>query len=136
MSARFEIDYEDVKQLQEKFAKIPGKVEEHINTILHNFGVKTVQDTIITRIPVSKKKGKVEKKHAKNSRPLRSITFNLGFETKPKKPYRYLVFPDKGLGTSVHNSPDEFMIEGMNSSTPRIMQEINKKVDQLIKEEF
>ena len=134
MSVRFEIDYEEIRKLQEKFARIPNKVEARVNTILHSFGTKTVEDKIISRIPVSRKSKK--KKHAKDAKPLKSTTFNLGFETKPKKTYNYLVFPDKGLGTSIGRAPDEFMTKGMNDGTPRILQEINDQLDQLIEEEF
>ncbi|TGB04691.1 hypothetical protein [Halobacillus salinus] len=132
MSVRFELDYEDVRKLEEKLSKIPQDVEKLINETLHTFGVREVEDAIITRIPVSKK----SKKHAKNSRPIRSTTFNLGFEVKPKRPYWYLVFPDQALGTSVEEVPHEFMREGMDARTDRILEEINRQVDRLLEEEF
>ncbi|KMM38598.1 hypothetical protein [Guptibacillus hwajinpoensis] len=134
MSVRFEIDAEELKLLQKKFKRIPDQVEKRVNRILHSFGIKTIEDRILLRIPVSQSPAK--KRHASNSKSLRSATFNLGFETKPKKTYNYLVFPDKGLGTSIGRAPDEFMTEGMNDGTPRILQEINDQLDQLIEEEF
>jgi len=132
MTVRFEIDYKEVEQLKEKFAQIPDKVEDKVNEVLHNYGVEAVKDRIVDRLPVSN----VDKKHAKNSKPLRHKTFNLGFEVVPKKPYRYLVFPDQALGTSVGNRPDEFMQEGLNTSTDPILQEINEQIEKLIQEEI
>lgn len=132
MSVKFEIDYEDVRKLEAKFEKIPDKVEERLNEIIHGYGAVAVKEDITSRLPVSK----VNKRHAKNSKPLKNKDFNLGFEVLPKRPYNYLVFPDQALGTSHGKTPEEFMVKGLNDSTRRIMDEINNKIDQLIKEEI
>ncbi len=132
MSVRFEIDYKEVEQLKEKFAKIPDKVEDAVNDVLHSYGIKTVKNHITDRIDVSK----ANKKHAKYSKPLKHRTFNLGFEIIPKKPYRYLVFPDQALGTSVGNKPDEFMDKGLTAGTDPTLQEINERIEKLIQEEI
>lgn len=132
MSVRFELDYSDVEQLQEKLLKVPGDVEQILNNIVHTYGADKVKADIVLEMPVSNR----NKRHAKDSRPLRQKDFNLGFTVLPKRPYNYLVFPDQALGTSHGKSPDYFMREGLNTSTRPIMGEINRRIDQLLKEEL
>lgn len=132
MSVRFEIDYSEVEKLQEKFKKIPGEVEQIINDFLHKTGVEIVTRDILSFTPISNK----DKVHARQSNPLKSTNFNLGFEIKPKPKFNYLVFPDKALGTSAKNSPDEFMQKGLNKNTELIISGMNEKIDQKIKEVF
>jgi hypothetical protein len=132
MSARFELDYSEVQKLQEKFKKIPSEVEKTINEFLHGTGVEIATNHILSRMSVSNR----NKKHAKDSNPLKNIKFNLGFELKPKPKFRYLAFPDRALGTSVNNSPDEFMKKGLNDSTEKIINGMNEKIDKKIREAF
>lgn len=132
MSVKFTLDTRDIELLEPKLQKIRDQSEKVLNEILHEFGLETVMSRITDLIPVSD----VDKKHARSSNPLRNITFNLGFEVLPKKPYAYLVFPDKALGTSQGNAAKEFMVQGLESSTNLIMDKINEEIDKLIKEEF
>ncbi|MFC0525777.1 hypothetical protein ACFFGV_19550 [Pontibacillus salicampi] len=132
MSVRFEVDYSEVQRLQEKFAQLPGNVEKVLNDVLHSFGVEAVKENIKERIPVSDK----QKRHAANYKSLKNEDFNLGFIIKPKPKYRYLVFPDQALGTSLGNSPEEFMSKGNDASIDLIMAQINEEVERLLREEF
>ena len=132
MSVRFEFDYSQLRELEEKLKKIPSKTEQTINDVLHKTGVKIVQDNIIDHMPLSDKK----KKHAKNSNPLRSKNFNLGFEIMPKRQFNYLVFPNKALGTSLGNRALEFMETGLELSTEDIIEKINQEIDKKMREEL
>lgn len=127
---KFEFDYTELKKLEEKLKQIPTHTEKTINDVLHKTGVRIATDHIVSRMPISKKK----KKHARNSNPLTSVNFNLGFELKPKKRFNYLVFPDRALGTSHQKRPQEFMEKGLDLSTRKIIEEINEEIDRKIKE--
>lgn len=133
MSVRFEIDYEDVEKLEEKFKRIPDNIENIINSHLHKEGVEIAKTQIVSLIPMSNKK---EGKHARTSKPLREKKANLGFVISPKPRFNYLVFPDQALGTSKGNNPLEFMQRGLNKSINDIMDGLNERVDQYLEEEF
>ncbi|MGQ4666527.1 hypothetical protein ACUIJN_11915 [Metabacillus halosaccharovorans] len=132
MSVRFELDYKDLEKLQEKFKKVPDEVEKTINSFLHKQGVEIMINDVLADMPISER----NKRHARQSKPLTSVNFNLGFELKPKPRFRYLVFPDKALGTSINNTAEEFMEKGLNKSTQKIINGLNEQIDQKIKEAF
>lgn len=138
MSARYEIDYSDIIKLQEKFNKVPNDVEKTINDFLHKTGVEVMVQEITKYIPVSSKK----KKHAKTSKWSKNEKHNLAFTIKTKGgaannkgSFGYLVFPNEGRGP---NNPVEqrFMEKGLEKATPKIIEELNNKIDQKIKEAF
>lgn len=132
MSVRFELDYSEINKLQEKFINIPHEVEKTINDFLHKTGVEIAINDILHFMPSSNR----DKKHARQSNPIRNVNLNLGFELKPKPKFRYLVFPDQALGTSIKNNPDEFMRKGLNKSTKKIIDGLNERIDKKIKEAF
>jgi hypothetical protein len=133
MSVRFELDYSALEELGDKFKRIPGNVENIINSYLHKDGATQTVNQIVNLIPVSKK---TKGQHAKTSNPLRSKPMNLGFEIVPKKRFNYLVFPDRGLGTSHGENPQDFMQRGLSKSINDIMEGLNSHIDQYLKEEF
>ncbi|EQB35043.1 hypothetical protein M948_18255 [Virgibacillus sp. CM-4] len=133
MSVKFEIDYEEVEKLEQKFKRIPDNIENIINSYLHKDAPKLAKSRIVSLMPLSQKKEGI---HAKQSNPLRVKKINLGFEILPKRKFNYLVFPDQALGTSVGNNPDEFMQRGLNQSINDIMEGLNEHIDHYLEEEF
>ncbi|WBX80124.1 hypothetical protein PD280_21400 [Virgibacillus salarius] len=133
MSVKFEIDYEEVEKLEQKFKRIPENIENIINSYLHTDASKLATNQIVSLIPLSKKKKGI---HAEQSKPLRVKKINLGFEILPKRKFNYLVFPDQALGTSVGNKPKEFMQRGLNKSINDIMEGLNEHIDHYLEEEF
>lgn len=133
MSVKFKLDYSDVEALEEKFKQIPDNVENLINSYLHHEGVELVKRNIRSHMPISSVKKRASR-HAKTSKSLRHRTDNLGFEVSPFPRFNYLVFPDQALGTSKGKSPQKFMELGLKDSTDEILREINKRVDEKIKE--
>lgn len=136
MSVKFDLDYSEIEDLQEKFKKIPDNVENIINSYLHVEGVKKVADGITDLIPVSKR----NKRHAKFYKWWRSKPHNLGFTVqvrggKGKYSYGYLYFPDQGHGK---RNPVEqlFMKRGLESATPSVVEELNERIDRKIEEEL
>ncbi len=138
MSVKYEVDYSEVKKLQEKFKKIPDEVEKIINDFLHKTGVEIATRDITQFIPVSSE----EKIHAKTSKWSKSENHNLGFTIKAKGgaasnkgSFGYLVFPNEGRGP--HNPFEQrFMERGMKKATSTIIEILNEKIDQKIKEVF
>jgi hypothetical protein len=139
MSVKYEFDYQEVDKLEKKIKRIPGNIENIINSYLHHDGAKIVVDEITEEMPMSKVRNK---RHAKTSRWSRVEKDNLGFTVKPKggaanRPFSfgYLVFPNEGRGP--HNPLEQrFMEEGLEKATPRIIQDIHELLDTKLKEAF
>lgn len=136
MSTQFNLDYGDILKLEEKIAKIPEQTENLLNEILHSFGAKSVKDDITSRLPVSNR----NKKHAKTSNWSKVEKGNLEFVVKSKggaannkNSFGYLVFPNEGRGPS-NPMEQRFMEKGLESSTPKVLDEINEQLDKIIKE--
>lgn len=98
--AEYFLDLSKSKLIESEMAKVPERSEEAVNNVLKTVGVKEAIQDIIKFIPVSDR----NKKHAKNSNPLKSTMQNLGFKITPKggatrkNGFGYLVFPNDGLG--------------------------------------
>lgn len=143
MSVRFEFDYRQIAQLEQKLSRLPHRMEQVINSVLHNDGVEITTTEITKLLPVSTWKGKVRNKvHAKNSKWSKSELHNLGFTIKSrggaaknKGSFGYLVFPNEGRGP--HNPLEQrFMETGLERSTSKIMELLNKKIDKTLEEEL
>jgi hypothetical protein len=138
MSIKYEVDYNDIKRLQEKFKNVPRNIENLITSILHNEGIARTTTAITERMPISNR----TKKHAKYSKWSKSEKINLGFIIKArggaankKGSFGYLVFPNEGRGP--HNPLEQrFMEEGLEKSTPDILDILNQHVDKYLEEEF
>lgn len=98
---RYELDFSKSVEIEKKMALIPDKSEKLVNEVLKTKGTKRMIDSIVDVMPKSNK----NKKHAKDSNPLKYRMRNLGFEIVAKggaasRPgsFGYLVFPDEGRG--------------------------------------
>lgn len=143
MSARFELNYEQIGELEQKLARLPGKVEEAINDVLHTDGIEIATEEITKLLPVSRARNRIrEKQHAKTSKWSKNEKENLGFTIKSKGgaankkgSFGYLAFPNEGRGA--HNPVEQrFMERGLEKATPRIMERLNGKIDQILEEEL
>lgn len=125
---RVQVDFRKSEELSKALLKTSKKVEADLNEYLHTTGAKTVVESIVGFMPRSNR----QKKHAKDSNPLKFDKFNLGFEVyakggapNKKGSFGYLVFPDQGIGP--HNKvAQEFFRRGLESKE-------NKLFDDLIK---
>ncbi|EUJ56628.1 hypothetical protein [Listeria fleischmannii] len=129
MAAKLGLDFSEFEALKERLTQIPSKSEEALNRVIHTEGVKIIEDKITNRLPVSK----VRKKHAKGSKPFKATPSNLAIEIKPKPKFRYLVFPNLGLGNK-NKTAYEFMEQGLQDATKPILEKLNKEVDNIINE--
>lgn len=134
----YEIDYKEVEALEEKFKKLPGRVENLINSYLHIEGAKKVADHVTADMPVSRR----SKRHAKYRKWWKVRPQNLGFEivarggaAKNKGSYGYLVFPNEGRGPR-NPLAQHFFERGLSTATPELLADLNRKIDEKIKEEL
>lgn len=133
MAASWNVDFKEFDRLENKLKQIPNESEKIVNNYLHNKGMLHTMDTIRPLIPISTWKGRVvRKRHARDNESLRNTTFNLGFTIRPKKAYDYLKYPDLGIGTSQRNLPIEFMANGLEKSTPKLVDELNNNLTNAI----
>ena len=132
MPIKYELDHEQSMKLFEAMSKIPKLSEKLANKVLHGEGSKIMMQKIIDFIPVSK----VDKKHAKSSKPLKDTLINLGFEIKTKggaaknkNSFVYLVFPNEGRGSS-NPIAQRFFEKGMEQSNPEIFEQLLTALDE------
>jgi len=143
LAVKFELDYTAIERLEMKMAKLPEKMEDAVNDVLHVDGVRIATEEITRLLPVSKQNGKIRnKRHAKHSNWSRSEKINLGFVIKTrggaankKGSFGYLVFPNEGRGA--HNPVEQrFMERGLKAATPKILSKLHERVDKILKEEL
>lgn len=122
----FQLSDAQAKRLEEAMAKIGAESEDLVNAVLETKGTKLMIQKIIEFMPQSKK----NKRHARQSNPLRHKMFNLGFETKTKggaaknkNSFGYLVFPDEGRGPR-NPVAQKFVDKGAESANELILQEL------------
>lgn len=131
----WQLDFRGLRELEEKMKQIPGRSEVAINDVLHNKGIPITIEAIQPDIPVSTWKNRVrDKKHARDTKnPQAAEKQNLAFTIRPKPRFNYLKYPDLGIGQSQHNPPQHFMNKGLKKAAPKIIEELNKRIDEEIK---
>lgn len=125
---RVQIDYRKSEELIKLLEKTSKNIENNLNEYLHSKGAKTVIESIIGFMPRSNR----QKKHAKDSNPLKFDKFNLGFgvyarggAANKKGSFGYLVFPDQGRGP--HNFiAQEFFGRGLESKEEKLFDDLAK----------
>lgn len=121
----FELDHKENERLIKAMEKVPEKAERLANQLLKTYGVPTLIKSIVGFIPISNR----DKKHAKNSQPLKHELINLGFTVKAKPRFRYLVFPDQGIGRS-NPIAQEFFVKGLESSSDQITNKVIEALEE------
>ena len=118
---------EQSEKIVEGLKKTSSALESKLNEYLHTKGGQYAIQGIIGFMPKSDRK----KAHAKERSSLKSRNFNLGFEISPKSPYKYLVFPDQGIGK---NNPvaQELFQKGLGSKEDKIFNDVIKIIDENI----
>ena len=126
MGGQYQLDFKDSSMLQEKMKLIPEESERLVNNVLHTKGAKQMMMAIISFMPISGR----NKRHAKNSNPLKIDQLNLGFRIYPKggaaknkNSFGYLVFPDEGRGPS-NMFAQRFFEKGVNKEKDRVLEDI------------
>lgn len=139
MKVVFEINTEQLKELEKKIAQLPNEAEKVINDYLHSEGAELGITAIKKEMPKSNRKKRAKgqpRTHAKESDSLDFIKRNLGFVVKSKKRFNYLVFPAMGLGTSYRKKPNDFMNRGLNKIVPTVISELEKKIIKRMEEKL
>jgi len=143
LSAKFQFDYSQITEFEKRIERLPRRLDGMINEVLHSDGIEITTDEITKELPVSSWRNKVRNKiHAKNSNWSASEKQNLGFVVKSrggaaknKGSFGYLVFPNEGRGA--HNPLEQrFMELGLEKAVPKIMERLNRKIDEFLEEEL
>lgn len=121
----FKIDEEKSKKLENSFSKISKNIEGELNKYLHSKGSKEVIDSIIGFIPVSDRK----KKHAKYSNSLKRNSINLGFNILAKSKFRYLFFPNEGVGKN-NKVAQRFFQKGLKNKEEKLFNDLMKIIEE------
>lgn len=135
-SVNFEIKQEDIIRLQEAMVRFGNESENAINDYLMGIGANIGVRSIISLLPTSGRTWKGKGKSAKSGNPFQSDFVNLGFSIRSKKKYNYLYFPDQAAGTSLGNSPLEFMDRGLDKVYNNIVDGLLKSLQIKIEEEL
>ena len=143
MVAKFQFDYSQITELENKIERLPRRLDSMINEVLHSDGVEITTKEITDELPVSHWKGQVRNKiHAKNSKWSTSEEHHLGFTVKTaggaaKNPgsFGYLVFPNEGRGPS-NFIEQRFMELGLAKAVPKIVERLNRKIDEFLEGEL
>ncbi|MGE6615102.1 hypothetical protein [Bacillus mycoides] len=123
MCAKFSVDYGQMERLEQNIQKLPNRAEKILNDVLQVKVSSLLERSILGIMPASNRK----KKHAKMFKSLSTNNKeNLTVTLKPKPKFRYLVFPDLGVGTSIKNAPRRFMERGVERGTNKSIEECNK----------
>lgn len=131
----FELDYQQLRELENRIRQIPNQSEEIINETLHTSGIEIVRREVTRLIPVSRRSKNTQwyrshgsTKHARDADWSISQKENLGFVIKSKGgaankrgSFGYLVFPDEGRG-----QPEQSFTERATGiAVPQILEKLH-----------
>ena len=138
----FELSYENIEIIKNKFGMLPRKAEYELNNYLWNNANEILRKKVMQNMPRSNRDKsnikKAPKVHAKDVESLEDIRYNLGIKVQTKltprsKDFGYLIFPDEGRGKHQTRS-QEFFSKALNSETDKIktglIEHLNKKIEE------
>ncbi len=129
MGIRYDLSYDNSKKLEEALKKSAINLEPKLNDYLHVRGSKEVMKSVIDFTPISNR----NKVHAKESGSLKTNTSNLSFEVTTKGKFRYLYFPDQGIGKHNLVVAQQFFERGLKSKEDKIFKDIMKVIEEQLK---
>ncbi|PFP05604.1 hypothetical protein COJ91_18485 [Bacillus thuringiensis] len=125
MPANFSVDASKFESLQRNIERLPNVAEKIINEDLKSRIAPVMKKSVLGLMPISNRK----KAHAKLYQSINDDNKeNLTLTLKPKSKYRYLVFPDLGLGTSKKKAAKKFMERGVDKKVDYAIEELNKSL--------
>lgn len=115
MSATFDVEYEEITDLEKAIKDYPGDAEEKINTYLHGEGYETFAKAIQNAMPVSGRNWKGKAAPAKHAKSLQDKykDENLAVTVRATNKYNYLYFPNDGENTVRHVGNQRFFERGV-----------------------
>ncbi|PEW77337.1 hypothetical protein CN449_03830 [Bacillus thuringiensis] len=129
MPANFSVDASKFESLQRNIERLPNVAEKIINEDLKSRIAPVMKKSVLGLMPISNRK----KAHAKLYQSINDDNKeNLTLTLKPKSKYRYLVFPDLGLGTSKKKAAKKFMERGVDKKVDYSIEELNKSLIEAI----
>lgn len=139
----FDVDYSSSIELEQKLKALPGKAEYETNNYLWSNAGAILEKEVYSHMPRSQyKKYGEPKTHAKDSKSLEIIRYNLGVKVqtkiKPKsKDFGYLIFPNEGRGIKQKNKgAQEFFDRALESKSNEIAEGLLNHLSKKIEEEI
>jgi len=127
--AEYTVDYAAIGAIAARFGAVPREVENIINSYMHGYAPEKIGAATMPFVPKSNR----NKKHARDYQAFgRQENFNLGVRVITSKEFNYLVFPDRALGTSVLNEPQDFTGRGLESVRGDMIAEMNQYIANLL----
>lgn len=123
MPANFSVDASKFESLQRNIERLPNVAEKIINEDLKSRIAPVMKKSVLGLMPISNRK----KAHAKLYQSINDDNKE-NLTLKPKSKYRYLVFPDLGLGTSKKKAAKKFMERGVDKKVDYSIEELNKSL--------
>lgn len=120
--ATFELDAQELDELQQKMEEYGEGAARQINDVLHGEGAKEINDQIMRILPASGRHWKGKKAPASTAQPFTQEDGMLSVTIKTVSTYNYLYFPDDGSNTKKHAGNQQFMASGTESASNRIME--------------
>lgn len=120
--ATFELDAQELDELQQKMEEYGEGAARQINDVLHGEGAKEINDQIMRILPASGRHWKGKKAPASTAQPFTQEDGMLSVTIKTVSAYNYLYFPDDGSNTKKHAGNQQFMAYGAESASDRIME--------------
>lgn len=111
----YEVNKEQLDEITKAMELIPERAEQAVNHVLQAKGGKEIMQSILHFMPESK----LNKKHAKQSEPLKMVFPNLAVKIFEKPKFGYLVFPNLGIGKR-NKTPQRFMEEGLKAKSQTV----------------
>lgn len=134
MSVKFELNFQDSEELEKLFLTMQERAETLTNQFFETTATKIAMEKITGFMPRSR----ANKKHAKDSNPLKAEMINLGFKittkggVNAKNGFGYLVFPDKGRGPKNRIAQD-FSGKGLEASKEEIISGLIEVLDEALR---
>ena len=138
----FEMDYQQLQELENRIRQLPNHAERVINETLHTEGIEIIERNVTRLLPVSKRNKSApwyrqhgSTKHAKDGNWSISKKEPLGFMLKSKGgaankrgSFGYLIFPDEGRGQTEQN----FTERATDIAVPKLLETLHGKLIETI----
>lgn len=120
--AMYELDHEEVEELQSMMDQYGSSALKAINDVLHGEGGDLLKESIHNLIPASGRTWKGKRNAASQADSLKKdIDEMLEVTVRTKPDYHYLWFPDDGSDTMRHAGGQQFFQAGADEAAEKII---------------
>lgn len=121
--ASFELDYDEVEELQKVMEDYGTGAQRIINDVLHGEGGQKIKEQIHMLIPSSGRQWRGKRAPAASADSLQQLNEEmLAVTIKSKTVYNYLYFPDDGTNTVRHAGNQQFFMRGAEAASDAVVE--------------